>query len=549
MNRIHPFNLLIVLIGLILPVCGFTQPVSSIPIDHWLTPVLTRWVIAGWAPDLSETEQPYSRDDAAAVIHSLEDVAASCGDRLSAGDLTLLERAKIELREELSVLKKRDEASGNVISNLVRRAKEFLGMQGGDGVNRLHTYFEPTVAMTRIDDRNEWNPSGTLRFGYAPFPTVAASIGIRSYRYHDRQIYPQSHWGDVASQIDDSYLRFASGNFTITFGNEKRQIGVPGLDRLLLNGSAPAFPGFDFRFSNRDFTIRYLIGQLNQGRDPRIISDLLISKYQRTLILKRVEYHPTTNWGAGFSDGIVLAHANGIGWSYLLPVPNIVALNSQPKGTEQATELVGIDGWYRIHRRTLASVEFIYSDYSHIDQSKRTPPTYGWRVGLTSVDPLGLLGTDWTIGYERIMPRLYQGAGDSSSSDRDGTRWMQQRAPLGSAFGNDFDRVNLQFHHILPYGLQYSIDLAHQRSGNRNVLDPFDNSYLGTSESARFLAPPVEYQTSCGLQMKWLSNQQWQVAGSFDWVHSENTGHQMGVKSETRSYSLAVTYFLHHIGN
>jgi len=120
-----------------------------------------------------------------------------------------------------------------------------MGMDGGDEVNRVNWYVEPSMLFEKNYNNSSQSPTGAFRIGFAPVPSFRRCSRLSGYSVIP--LFPNSR-NRIGAILLPSWtilnLRFQSGNFTVTFGNEQRQIGVPGLDRLMLSGSAEAFPAF-----------------------------------------------------------------------------------------------------------------------------------------------------------------------------------------------------------------------------------------------------------------------------------------------------------------
>jgi len=266
-----------------------------------------------------------------------------------------------------------------------------------------------------------------------------------------------------------------------------------------------------------------IYGQLNNN----------VPGIQRTILLKRVEYHPDDWWGLGISDGTIVSHTTGLDWVFLLPVPNIVGLGSQPVGAVNASERVGLDAYVRVGPRIFIGGEGLISDFSHVEEQYRPTKSCGYRFSVTAIDP-GIGGGQATIEYTRVMPYLYLGAGDTFYFAANDTRWLNKNTWLGGD-GVDYEQTSLNYKQLLPYGLSAQI------GGTYTYRTPFDKQ-----EMAKYLLLPEKVISSTGKELDihaevgWVFTNEWKfsVFSMHRFVDNTNFDNTVGVTAN---------YYLHGV--
>ncbi|MDK9700386.1 MAG: hypothetical protein OEM52_09605 [bacterium] len=527
-NRWFPVVCLFVLIPVLLTPLAYAQNVISLPLDHWLTPVLERWAIAGYAPNLSLTVQPYTRWEAALAVHNLIKTTTERGVKLSPGDLAFHDLASRELRDELRILKNSEDDNAGFLGSIVKKAKDYLGLSEVVNARSMRLRIEPEFSLRDVSSSDETSLRMKSIFAIetTPLPTVGLSMGLGKHVDYYRK---ESKWKEGGTRLQDTYVRFGVSNASVTFGAEERRWGVPGSNRLLMNGNDVAIPAFVINAQSSRLRIQMMWGQLEDFEYFDYYSDDY-RQLKRSIIIKRFEYRSDNEWGIGVTNATIVLHNQGLDWQYWLPIPTILTTTNSNPNRYRANEIGVVDGWLRVSPRTLLTGELLFNQWSDFelqdfeilyDKSKNSfKDNYGVRVGCTSIEPFSMSGMTYRLQYTDIGPKTYSTFIDhnlitSNLQNSSGTMYRYRTTPIGHPYWNGFSNYEVEIEYVTKRAETVSVHCGYLRNDT-----PAMNRYIDMGDTS--LGYTLLHRTNIGLKVQLIPNENSQISLFADTYHADN---------------------------
>lgn len=474
---------------------------ETLPPDHWAYEEI-RWLqSAGYLRDLNPSKMPYTRGQVAVALKEGEKPALS------------------PARERFGLLEREFEAEMNppVGWNGFAGGRLFAGWEAAHDADSRETGY--SVLSTGVGNRK---------------------MGIHTSLRADRDLalepdYRGKVWSDFAGLTESAYAIFTGEKqrWTLKIGRDHLFWG-PGDDHLLLNQQARGLDQISFQIRWKWGEFGAFIGQVDDYEDTSG------ARMERFLSGHRLDLVPWKWLRLGISETLLFTGGFRLGSinPFLPYYGELVNENSEGNG------LIGFD-----FNAYLADCFQIYGqlllDDVQIERktsSDLEPSEWGWLIACRWAEQTGFLAAE--ISYEGITNRTYNALEPRY-------RYLNYGLPLGSALGNDADRLMAKIACWLKPTLRLEGFWEYSRQGEGRITAPFDTTYLNYSLEEGYSEPfpsgTVQETHTPGLSLSALFNRWAQLEGwiGYDWV--QNAGNIADNKQDGFRGKVSLNIRLDHL--
>jgi len=431
-----------VLLLLVLNVPGMARAAidEDIPLESWIYRAVGE--LAGGmgtsGPRFMLHTQPYTRGQVAEYLQAL----APDTSNLDPGQLILYRRLWAELHHD---------------------AEELPRPAGSESVLRLG--IQPYVLADHVQQRDGLNRAGGYVHGSFGQPgrwIVYSRVRFDSDARHDSR-FRGVRWKDnLTANVDNAYLKFHIGNWSLFWGRNWLKFGRSANDGLLLSGYSPPMDQVRLTYQRSGFHSLYFFAMLDDLYDRS--AGRLARRY---LAGHRLAARPWKFLELAVSEVIVFGGVDRPAeWYYLNPF--IPYYWEQLNEDHDDNPLWNLEWSLNFARGWEFYGELLIDDFQ-IDFISE-PQQLGILVGLQATAPLGLARSHHTLEYSRVNTTVY---GQNESQNR----YYYRRdingrvISLGSRYGPDAERLTYRATYHTVDWLDLLAAVERRRRGARDIED------------------------------------------------------------------------------
>lgn len=436
---------------------GSGQPVQ-LPLDHWLYPFLERLELRGAFSSLYYRSHPLFRREIAELIECADRKLHAGELELSPTELSLLEKAKGEMKEELA--KKnisinpaeyehhifrwseresflyadgyfREEAHGELINS--RRAWENAYYTSGGGIirgvleNKIGFYLDFRNTLIKGDDRLTENFSTSRGLPISISGDNASTTQASAYFTY------QGSWGSILLGRDD-----------LTWGPSYR-------NNLMFSRNGLVFDQIRFDIIFKLFKFTSVHGTLNNDID------------QKNIAAHRLEIRPHSSLIIGASESVIYGRR---GWKVIYFNPIMPYHIAEQHTGDKDNNTITLDFQLRIVRSLKLYGEWFIDDFSLSESwSSFYGNKFAFVLGGYLVNPLHIRDTDVRFEYARIDPFVYTHQDPIN-------QYTNYNRILGNPMGPNSESFYLDIARQISRSLRLFVSFERKRKGKGDVTIP-----------------------------------------------------------------------------
>jgi hypothetical protein len=437
----------------------FALPTESLPTYHWAYQVIEELQLRGVLREINLSERPITRGQVAYAVISAR------GDERSI-DQWLLDLLRKEFAIEIREL---ESSSSNAVKEAIEGilsptgGEESTTFQGDAGI-RLQGDWE-----IRQDSASQVNGIAIAQLGVQFRRNVAAQTRLRlDSHLPDDSTYEGKVWRGLAGYAEAGYIRYEGRIFDAIFGRDHFTIGSGKTTHLLLADYSLPLDVIWVAAGTKNVRYSFLTAQLDTMRDSPAQSEV----FRRFLAIHRLWLKLHSNLSIGLSEAVLYGGPNRtFELQFLNPFLYWHGEVLNRAGTGNIFVMLDLD-WF-----PWAGSEF-YGEFliDDLQIEKRIPKDLepsevGWILGSRFTNLPVIPRAVVTIEYTGITNRTY-------NSMTPYEKYLHLGRPLGSEFGNDFDRWMLSLSQWIRKDLECNLTATYFRKGEGSITAPFDTTYL-----------------------------------------------------------------------
>ncbi len=384
---------------------------------------------------------------------------------------------------------------------------------------------------------------GRMRFGLGGTFRNWSIVGI--YRldsgYYSDPDYYGIRWERIAGKADQVYVRWSGERAYIQIGKDYLRVA----EGMALSGEKPYERAQFFLRLGKHFSLLWFVGQLDEyvefADTERIIYNRYLAGHRAQLKWK--------NFEVGFTELMLFG---GVGrqieFYYLLPFYAFHGEQLNHRWDDNTLWSLDVKG---VVPPVRVEFEGILDDFQieHESAADREPPEVGFKgkvdVALLS-KPFFLTQS---VSYEGVTAYTF-------NQPHPWNRYLYENKPLGTPYGNDYDRWSLTTDFLFGRG-GATVELYRMRRGEARIDDPWTSPWMDDPNwKLKFPSGVVEKVNGVSLY-GWGSLANWrlwkikgQILGdiSIDYHHSVNFDNQPGVEVSRYEIKASVEFKMGYCG-
>ncbi|NOX36345.1 MAG: capsule assembly Wzi family protein [Calditrichaeota bacterium] len=447
-----------------------TLPLSAqetLPPYHWVYHYLDYLKVRGFLPDLNYSDRPFSRQQIARALVTIQAEAMALTPRERQMVRILLE----EFRNEIQMLAV---AEPEKWQQLIRELLETF---------RWELFPETITPELKLGGFGELSgiQSRTQKSQFRLHTLVALNWRNRIFLLNNSRIFnrPDSTYigkkfRNIYAYTEQGYLNFQNDWLQAKIGRDFLQIGPGRSGQLLISDNSRPFDMYYFRLGTRMVHFSYWGIQLNPRGNTTPQTRTLAPYANRFLNGHRLQFNfknkvylgvsevilyggPNENWELGYMNPFALYYAhtvNNVGlaansffdfdWDIYL-IPNV--------------EIYG---------------EFLVDDFQidKKDPGDLEPNELGLILGANWASPFQINGAQLHLEYVQIRNRTY------NAPINDWEKYLHRNRVIGYYLGNNFERFLLNAYYWIRPDLRLQLLTYYTRQGEGSVQGEFNKDYL-----------------------------------------------------------------------
>ncbi len=323
--------------------------------------------------------------------------------------------------------------------------------------------FQATTVLSGTIGNHDRQPSAgsSLKLGmlgaHGDWSFVAVNIGQTG----DYLPTTQYHWRGAAASSDQIYVRWSGPAAHVQIGKDYWSTG----EGLALSDRQP-FEQFQGHYDlSRIFRLTWFTGQLDGSVDSSGVCNRYLAGHRLELRTSRL--------CIGASEYMMYGGiGRGVEWYYLLPF--YVFQGEQDNRPFDDNAIWDLDTKFIIPP-VRVKLEIMIDDFQI--ESKTKSDKEPMEMGLFCNIAMAILDNPvfltQNIDYQMVTGWTY-------NQNKPWNRWIYNNEPLGSQYGNDFDRLSLTTK-VLGPSYSGEFELALLRSGEGSIIDPWTEPWVNDS--------------------------------------------------------------------
>ena len=458
--------------GPALPARASTLP--YIPLDHWVTPLISEAIGRGLLPEISIGDRPYSPAIVARSLRRAHAADESTQPSRSPFESWLLQRIE-------------DEVDPNVPPPAAAFSTVTTDWAVGYGI-------EARVQMETGEDQRRFGVRDAkgLLLPFAGFQSGRGlAAGLRFRMDSDGERVPdfdgrpwRNGWtGDAKN----AYALLQLGAADVLLGRDDLRWGASENSSLLLSAYAPALDQVGLRLKIGPVTASSFFASLDDmvlgAPTAEAPGDTLPAgtRVKRHLSGHRVRWQVNRSLAVGVMETIVYGGVDrGLEPEYMVPVSIFYA--GQWNSTWNDNTLMGLTAEFRLRKPDVEIYGELLVDDLQIDDDApgdQEPFQGGFLLGQRTYNPLGLDGGLLRVEWARVEPFTY-------NQQLPWNRYVFADQPIGFELGPDAQSLTLEFRHWVSEQLTWSVGFRREERGATRVTDPWPVPVSGPTPSTPF---------------------------------------------------------------
>ena len=439
---------------------GGASTLPNIPLDHWVTPLITEAVGRGLITGVSLSDRPYQR---AAIARSLKRarVAADSAQRTwTPFEVWLLERIEIEVSsaEPAPTPAFSRVASDWLLGYGVEARAEALT---GEDQRRFGTADAKGILLPYVGFQSGRGLAAGIRFRMDTDGALVPDFNGRPWRHG---------WtGDAKN----AYALLQLGKAEVLFGRDDLRWGPSEYSTLLMSAYAPNFDQvglrvflgpviFESMFTNLDdMTLETATAQAPGDTLP---AGTVVRRHMSAHRL-RWQVNPAVSFGV--AEAVVYGGEDrGLEAEYVIPISIYYA--GQWNSEKNDNALISLTTQMRLKQDVELYGELLVDDFQfeHKAPADEEPFQGGFLIGQRLYNPLGLDGSVLRIEYAKVQPYTY-------NQVLPWNRYLYHDQPIGFSLGPDAQAMDAEFRFWISEQLTWTLLYRREERGATRVTDPW----------------------------------------------------------------------------
>jgi capsule assembly protein Wzi len=431
-----------------------------IPLDHWVTPLISEAIGRGILPGLSLADRPYGRDAVARALRTERTLADSTQRDYTQFEGWLIDRIEAEV----------DPAEAQppaAFSKLTGDASLGFGLEAraeaetGEDQRRFGKDDVKGIALPYVGFTSGRGLAGGLRFRIDTDGGQVPNFNGRPWRHG---------WtGDERN----AYLLVQLGAADVLLGRDDLRWGASEKSTLLLSSYAPPFDQIGLRVHVGAVTASSFFSSLDDMTLDAPVAEApgdtipAGTKILRHISGHRIRWQVSHTVALGVAETVVYGGKDrGLEAEYTIPV-SIYYAGQWNKGKND-NALLSFTGELRPIPSMELYGELMIDDvqFEHKSPADKEPFEGGFLLGQRFYNPFGLDGGLLRIEWAKVQPFTY-------NQVLPWNRYIYQGQPIGFDLGSDAQAIDVEFRHWASEKVTWSMGYRLEERGQTRLTDPW----------------------------------------------------------------------------